>query len=177
MDHGAEWMPGFLQGYLPDTYLQFLHSYVLHQHAPFQALRRRAAAHAKEALAAAYPVVEPAMDRVARALHNSPDVVVLAFVVVLLVLVLQVLAWLRRLVVWWTRLAFRILFWACVVGLVAFVWQRGVEASLRDAVVLGSEVAGYLAAVRDIWVSEYRKYEAQGQAPGGSRSRGGTGTR
>ncbi len=111
----------------------------------------------------AYPLVERTVDRVTLALYNSPDVVVLVFILVSLAFVLQMLIWFKRILAWWTKLTFRLLFWACVAGLMAMVWQRGLEASLRDAVVIGGKVAGYAVVLKDIWVREYRRYEAQAQ--------------
>ncbi len=121
-----------------------------------------------------YRFVEPAVDRVTLALYNSPDIVVLVFVVLVIALTIQVLAWVRRIMMWWTRLAFRVVFWTFVIGLIAAVWERGLEASLRDAIVIASKIAGYAAAVKDIWMREYQKYDAQSRA-GSSPKLGGAG--
>lgn len=64
---------------------------------------------------------------------------------------------------WVTALLMRVVFWTCVVSAVAFVYQRGMEQTARDAVVVGAKIAGYGAAVRDVWWREYRRYEAQQQ--------------
>jgi hypothetical protein len=120
----------------------------------------------------AYPFLEPLLDRVARALNNSPDFVVLIFVLIVAAIVLQLLVWVRRVIMWWTNLAFRLVFWLCLGLFISMVWQRGFEASLRDAVVIGGKIMGYAAVVKDIWLREYRKYEAQTRAGGGtSRNR------
>lgn len=41
------------------------------------------------------------------------------------------------------------------------MWQRGFEESARDVVLVGGKVAGYAAVVKDIWLTEYKKYEGQ----------------
>ena len=44
-----------------------------------------------------------------------------------------------------------------------------VQKTVKDAVVVVSKVAGYGAALKDVWISEYRRYEAQQNAgPGAS---------
>lgn len=116
------------------------------------------------------PAVQPLLDRLNTALTNSPDVVVLLFVLVLFFLALQVLAMMRRMVAWVTGLMFRLVFWACVVATVAVLVQRGPDQTVRDAVVVVSKVAGYAAALKDVWVSEYRRYEAQQSAGPGARA-------
>lgn len=153
---------------LPDRLLKLLYRHILHPHSATQDFGRRAAMTAERGLGGLFHTLEPAMDRLTRALYNSPDIVVLAFVVVLVVVMFQVLVWLKRIVVWWTRLAFRVALWACIVGLIAVVWQRGLQASLRDAVAIASALLGYAAVVKDIWVREYRRYDAQTRA--GSRA-------
>lgn len=109
------------------------------------------------------PLLEPLLDRLARALRDSPDVVVLALFVLALFLALRVLAWARRVVLWLTALLFRVVFWSCVAALGAVVYRRGMEQTARDVVVVGAKIAGYGAAVRDVWWKEYRRYEAQQQ--------------
>ena len=44
------------------------------------------------------------------------------------------------------------------------VWQRGPEAVAADLAVLVRRLALYAAMVRDIWLTEYRKYDAQTRA-------------
>lgn len=116
------------------------------------------------------PVIEPLLDRLNTVLTNSPDVVVLVFVAVLLLVALQVLTWMRRMVAWVTGLMFRLMFWACVMAMAAVVVQRGPEQTVRDGAVLVSKIAGYGAALRDVWVSEYRRYEAQQSEGPGARA-------
>lgn len=117
------------------------------------------------------PILDPLLARLDAILTNSPDIVVLFVLVLVLVLVVQVLAWVRRVMLWITGLVFRALFWAAVVAGLAFVWQRGPEQTVRDVVVVVSKVAGYGAALRDVWLSEYRRYEAQETQGHGGRGR------
>lgn len=112
------------------------------------------------------PILGPVLDRLTQALYSSPDIVVLGFFCLILLLVFQILAWLRRALVFWTRLAFRMAFYAGLVALAASVWQRGLEASWSDAVAIGGTVLKYGGWVKDIWMKEYRKYEEQGHKRG-----------
>lgn len=61
------------------------------------------------------------------------------------------------------RLAFRLLFYAGAGLLASLVWQRGLERSLRDAVVIGSQVSGWVMGVVGVWVREYEKAQAMQQ--------------
>ncbi|KAL2178498.1 uncharacterized protein P884DRAFT_240302 [Thermothelomyces heterothallicus CBS 202.75] len=71
----------------------------------------------------------------------------------------------RRVMLFWTRLAFRMLFWSAAALLASAVWQRGVERSARDAVVAASRLAGWLAGAADLFWHEYEKArEAQARA-------------
>lgn len=113
------------------------------------------------------PILGPVFDRLTQALYGSPDIVVLGFFCLILVLVFQILSWLRRALVFWTRIAFRMAFYAGLAALAASVWQRGLEASWSDAVAIGATLLKYGGWVNDIWMNEYRKYEEQGQKRGG----------
>lgn len=120
------------------------------------------------------PVFGPVLDRLTQALYNSPDIVVLGFFCLILLLVFQILSWLRRALVFWTRLACRMAFYAGLVALAASVWQRGLEASWADALAIGGTLLKYGSWVKDIWMKEYRKYEEQGRKTG-AYSRGQSG--
>lgn len=112
------------------------------------------------------PLAAPLLARLDHLLTSSPDVVLLVAVVLLVVLFVQVLAWVRRVVAWFTALLLRVVFWSAVAAGLAFVWQRGPEQTARDAVVVVSKIVGFGAAMKDVWVSEYRRYEAQGSHQG-----------
>lgn len=101
------------------------------------------------------------MDRTLQAIQNSPDAVVLAFALTALVVAIQVMFAIQRTMVWMTRLALRMVGWAVVIAVVAVVWRRGPEATIRDLVVVVSKITGYATVVKDIWVSEYNRYDAQ----------------
>ncbi|CAK7567910.1 MAG: hypothetical protein SEPTF4163_005887 [Sporothrix epigloea] len=166
----------FAQGFLPDSVLSLVYEYALRDGAPLQLWSRvlsdqatRAAdvispytapltARATASLAA---MATPVLDRIARAAYNAPDVVVLLLVVVLFVFLLQVLSLVRRLVAWWTRMLFRLIFWSGVVLMLAAMWQRGLAQSAQDAAAIVGRLYGYASFVGDIWRAEYNKYQQQ----------------
>ncbi|KUI52445.1 hypothetical protein VP1G_09890 [Cytospora mali] len=150
--------------------LSVLNQHVLSPSSPLQTLRRQFIDLLSTVFSIMTPVIQPLLDRLNTALTNSPDVVVLIFVVVLLFIALQILAWMRRMVAWVTGLMFKLIFWACMMGVVAVVVQRGPEQTVRDLVVVVSKIAGYGAALKDVWVSEYRRYEAQQSEGPGARA-------
>lgn len=101
------------------------------------------------------------MDRTVQAIQNSPDAVVLAFALTVLVVMIQVMFAIQRTMMWMTRLALRMVGWAMVIAVVAIIWRRGPEATIRDLVIVVSKITGYATVVKDIWVSEYNRYDAQ----------------
>ena len=116
------------------------------------------------------PLLTPFFDRLAQAIYNSPDIVVLGFFLFLLLLVVQIISWISRAMMFWTRMAFRLAVWAGFAALAAVVYQRGVTATSQDVLDIGIKLFGYATAIKDIWIEEYKKYEAQakshGQPPG-----------
>lgn len=170
---------GHLQGLLPDNIQTLLHEHVLRSDAPLQLLARIFADQVSRGADAARPYLKPyfdtasvrlesgmsamtpLLDRAARAAYDAPDMVLLGVVLLLLILILQILSMVRRIVAWWTRLAFRVVFWSCVALLVAAVWQRGLERSVKDTAVLAGQLVGYGTFVRDVWQSEYQRYQQQ----------------
>lgn len=113
-----------------------------------------------QALALAAPIMNPLLLRLNALLANSPDIVILVLLVVVFLVAVQVLAWIRRVMLWLTRLVLRLLFWAAVVAAVAVVVQRGPEQTLRDLAWMGGAVAGFAAWLREYWQSEYKRYDS-----------------
>lgn len=103
---------------------------------------------------------------------ENQGVVGSAIGLLLLALAVIVLNWIRRIMLWWTRLTMRIATWAAVIALAAWVYERGVFESVKDVVVVGSKVGGYLAVLKEVWLDEYNKYEAQQGMGGRSAGRG-----
>lgn len=141
--------------------MQLLNEHVLSPNTPLQLAYRQASALVGAAWKSVYPALEPLVERTVVAIQNSPDVVVLGFVLTVLVVAVQVMFAIQRTMMWMTRLALRAVGWAVVVALLAVLWRRGPEATIRDVVVLVSKVVGYATAVKEIWVSEYNRYDAQ----------------
>jgi hypothetical protein len=147
---------------LPDEAATQIQSFLLSQSSPLRNLSRLLST----VTAHMYPLFATALDRLAAFVSASPNIVSAALVLVLAVLILQILSMVHRMVLYFTRLAFRMLFWAAVVALMAAAWQRGLEHSLRDVVTVGGHVAGWVMGVVGVWVREYEKAQAQSQAQG-----------
>ena len=145
----------------------FIQEHVLQPDSAPATLKRQLLATAYKAFNTMSPIVLPLLNRLTQALYGSPDIVVIGFLLVALVLVFQILSWLRRALVFWTRIAFRMSLYAGLAALAASVWQRGLAASWEDAVAVGGALFKYGGWVKDFWMNEYRKYEQQGQARGG----------
>jgi hypothetical protein len=138
---------------------------VLAPSTPFQTFLHAAHSAVSRGAAVVWPAVYPAVSRagtaLSDALSDSPDVVFVGFALAIAFLVLQVFLWVHRVMMFWTRLVTRLVFWSLAAMFVAMVWQRGPEAVLRDlASVAGSAVA-YATVVKNIWLAEYDRYDAQ----------------
>ncbi|TDZ65911.1 hypothetical protein CTRI78_v003479 [Colletotrichum trifolii] len=155
-----------LHSILPPEAADFIHKNALHPTSPLQTLRAHLSAAVARAYDALYPHLAPAVDATLAYLHNSPELVSFGVLLALLAATVIVLNWIRRVVAFWTALVLRAAFWGAVVVLVAAVWQRGVWETARDGVVLGGKVVGFAAAVKDVWVSEYRRYEEETRGQG-----------
>ncbi|KAM7222631.1 hypothetical protein V8F06_002125 [Rhypophila decipiens] len=154
---------------LPPSSLEYLNVYILHPDSPFQSIRRSLGA----SLAGLYPILALAADKITQFALNSPDVVLIIFLLAVLLLAIQILNWTRRMVVSLTRLAFNLMFYAILVGIAAFMYQRGLEASIRDAFVVGGKVWGYAQGIKDVFLTEYERYAEEerknSMRPGGGR--------
>jgi hypothetical protein len=146
---------------LPRDMADFINTHILHPHSPFQTYKRALLAQAQRAVDALSPLAQPLADRLlALVAENQGAVGILISVVVLTVLVF-VVTLVQRVMVWCTRVAMRIVFWGCVCGVAAWAWQRGPLETARDAVVVGSKVAGFLAGLGNYWLEEYNRYDEQ----------------
>ncbi|OTB00031.1 hypothetical protein M426DRAFT_324607 [Hypoxylon sp. CI-4A] len=167
MDRDGSSILDALQGILPEQTLEVLQDHIQNPQTTLQAIWRQTALATSKLAAVLSPLFAPVLARLAQALHDSPDIVVLGFVLAFCVLVFQVVALVHRTMLYVTRLAFRMLGWALLFALAAVVWRRGPEAAVRDVVVLVGKLAGYGALVKDIWLSEYNKFDAQTKRGGG----------
>lgn len=112
------------------------------------------------------PILQPLVERLTAYIYASPDVVILAGVLLLLVMVLQVLSWMRRVLMFFTRLAFTLVFWAGMAAVASWVYRRGVEQSARDATFWLSRASGYGLGIWNFFMTEWQRYEAQDKARG-----------
>ncbi|KAI2624346.1 hypothetical protein GGR54DRAFT_571286 [Hypoxylon sp. NC1633] len=171
MDRGDTSMLDALKGILPEHTIDLLQDHIQNPQTAIHALWRQTLSLANKLASLLSPVFAPLLARALQALHDSPDVVVLAFLLGVFVLALQLVAFVHRTMMYVTRLAFRLLGWALVFAILAVVWRRGPEAAVRDVVVFISKLAGYGAVVRDIWWSEYQRFDAQTKRGGGTGQR------
>jgi hypothetical protein len=102
--------------------------------------------------ARASPAVGPYLDKAAVLAQDSPGLVMVGVLLLLLLVVMQLLNFVRRLVMFWVRLVARLLFWAAIGLLVAVVCQRGVGRSVED-------VLGWARELSEVWWREYRRWE------------------
>ena len=138
---------------LPPSFLSAVHTHLAPFSKPFS-----------DMMAAIGALVAPLVDRFTAALLASPDVVFLGVVLALLWLTLQVLSWVRRVIIFWTRVAFNLALVACLGALLAIARRRGPEQPLRDCVVVITKVAGFAVGVGGHVSDMVRRYEEDERA-------------
>ncbi|KAI0398916.1 hypothetical protein F4802DRAFT_591590 [Xylaria palmicola] len=158
------WLINTLQGILPEQTLQLLHDHFLHPSSTMNTVSSYLVVGAKRTAQALAPVLSPLAERGALALQESTDVVFFLAVLTLLFLAFKIVVCVQRTISYFTRLAFRAALWALLGLALMAVWQRGPEAVARDLAVLAGRAVRYAAVVRDIWLAEYQKYDAQTRA-------------
>lgn len=152
----------FLQEVLPADFAEPLHRHLLHPASPFQSLLRQASALARSAWdTALQPLVDPAVASARGLVDANPQVLSWLSVVLTIAAVVLVVRWVQRVVAFWVGLTARVALWACVAALAAAVWQNGVYRSAVALAVLLGKMLGFLAGVKDVWVAEYRRYDAR----------------
>jgi hypothetical protein len=157
-----------LTALLPPELAESVQKHILHPRSPVQILARNVLAQAQNILDTVAPILEPIFDRVMILLAENQGLVGVIASLVVLATVVIILNWIRRLLMWWTRMAMRIVTWAFMFALAAWIWERGVFESARDMTVIGAKIVGYLTVIKDVWLQEYDRYEAQ-QGMAGTR--------
>ncbi|KAK0718920.1 hypothetical protein B0T21DRAFT_395882 [Apiosordaria backusii] len=159
-----------LEGILPPSAITFLQTHLLDPTSPFNTTLTKSYSFLSNFLTyQLWPVLEPTMDKLAAYLHDSPQIISVAVLLGVIFLVVQILSFVNRVIRFWTRMAMRLVFWSFIGVLVSMAWQRGLEQSVKDVVVLGSAVYGWVQGVVGVWV---REYEAAQRAGGGQQGQG-----
>ncbi|KAK5990560.1 hypothetical protein PT974_08829 [Cladobotryum mycophilum] len=148
-----------LSSLLPPDLVNLVNKNLLHPNSPGQALYHTVLQNARRVYASLLPLLQPLFDRLLSLLEDNQGYVDVLVPLMVLVTLVFVMNWVRRIIMWCTRLAMRAVFWSCVVALAAWIWNRGVIESARDAAIVGAKVVGYLAVLKDVWLDEYKRYE------------------
>ncbi|RFU71892.1 hypothetical protein TARUN_10377, partial [Trichoderma arundinaceum] len=146
-----------LASLLPPDVVALIDTHILDPQSPVQMVKRQALAQARRSADVLLPLVQPLIDRALAVLAEHQGALDMLIPLVVLVTTLVVLNWVRRIILWWTRLAFKAVFWAAFVAMAAWVWNRGVLVSARDATVVGAKVVGYMAVLKNVWMDEYKR--------------------
>jgi hypothetical protein len=154
-------LTAILQNLFSASTIDAVHEHVTHPSSVLLLLKRQALS----SLAMVSPLFQPAIDAASRFAYEQPAAVAVASFVAILALVFVVLNWVRRVVMWWARITARLAFIALAVAVASGVYQRGIMACARDAVVVGAKIVGYLAVVKDVFLAEYERYDAQSRQP------------
>ncbi|KAI0965197.1 hypothetical protein F4678DRAFT_339945 [Xylaria arbuscula] len=171
------WVINALRGILPDQTLQLLHDHVLHPTSTLRTISSYAVQTSQQAALVLQPLISPLATRAIHILQDAPDVVFIGLLLTLFFVAFQILLAVQRTISFFTRLAFRAVLWGALGLALMVLYNRGPEAFVADVVAVARRLVVYAGMVRDIWISEYQKYDAQTRAGAGAGagSFGGTG--
>ncbi|KAK4199579.1 hypothetical protein QBC40DRAFT_80440 [Triangularia verruculosa] len=163
-----------LGGVLPPSAIKFLETHLLDPSSPFNTALSKSYSLLSDFITyQLWPVLEPSMDTAAKCLHDSPQIVSVAILLGAIFVIVQIMSFVNRVIRFWTMMAIRLVFWSAIGLLVSMAWQRGLEQSVRDVIVMGSTVYGWVEGVVGVWVREYEAHQRASQ--GQPRSKGGYG--
>jgi len=118
--------------------------------------------------ASLYPTLLPFLNRLALFAQDSPALVSVGVLLLFLLIAVQILGFIKRVLVWWFKLVVRITLWGLLAVLIGVVWQRGVGRTVADAAGWGQELG-------EVWWREYRRWEGyQKQQAGRQGTRAGS---
>jgi hypothetical protein len=110
------------------------------------------------------PLLLPLLNRAAVFAQDSPAIITVGLLLLVFVISLQILNLARRMIVFWTRILFQVLFYGGLVVLSMVVWQRGLGRTAGD-------LADWAVEIRQVWLMEYRRWEGyQNQGRGGVKA-------
>ncbi|KAF2401067.1 hypothetical protein EJ06DRAFT_555699 [Trichodelitschia bisporula] len=93
--------------------------------------------------------------------NTSPSLTTVALLLIILFLSLKLLDMLYRAVMFWVRLALRVLFWGTIIGVGLWLWTRGADGVGDD-----------LSEVQRVWGVEYDRAREVWDGEGGDIVRG-----
>jgi len=158
---------------IPPGFLLFINTHILDPSSPFQAFVRHVTVFVSAAIARVTPLIGPAIDYLTHLIGENPNIVSAVIIIVLAYITLEILAFVRRVMLFWTRLALRLVFWGWIALLISFVWQRGVEKTVTDVSQWAGYTYGMVSKAVEIWVREYQvAREQQERASQGGSSWG-----
>lgn len=94
----------------------------------------------------------PPVDRLIRTLAAKPDVASVLLLILLLFVSLKLLNLLYNAIMWWIRLAIRLVFWGTIIGAAAWIYSRGPDGVAED-----------IQRLADVWSGEYSYWSARGK--------------
>lgn len=79
----------------------------------------------------------PMINKFINTIRTKPDIASIALLLVTLYISLKLLNMAIQSVMWWLKLARKLMFWALIVGVGTWVWSRGLEGAVTDLGTLG----------------------------------------
>lgn len=83
---------------------------------------------------------------------------VLLIFVGLILTTLKIISIAKRVVMFWTRMLFRLVFWTGLMLFMSWAYQRGLDVTARDMMAVTSRLIGFGMGVKDFFMSEWGRY-------------------
>lgn len=99
-----------------------------------------------------YPLILPQLNKLAVLAQESPAIITVGLFLLVVLIALQILAIMKRVMMFWFRLVMRLIFWGGVALVVSLVMQRGVGRTVEDLMRWGGELS-------TVWWREYERWE------------------
>ncbi|KAK3994933.1 hypothetical protein QBC44DRAFT_321550 [Cladorrhinum sp. PSN332] len=176
MDLPVDWSQEVIKNALPPGILNFLNVHVLDPSSPFQSVLRQTTVFLSAALARVLPLLGPLIDYTTNLIGENPNIFSGVIIVLVAYLCIEVISFAKRVMLFWTRLAMRLLLWGWIALLVSVLAQRGFAKSLSEAGAWAGTVFGMVSRAVEVWVGEYQLARAeQERAQQAAMGGGGTG--
>ncbi|KAK4230755.1 hypothetical protein QBC38DRAFT_468730 [Podospora fimiseda] len=161
MDLPVDWGQEVIKNNLPPELLLFVNTHILDPSSPFQAFLRHSTVVFSAATARLLPFIGILIDHFTNLVGENPNIFSGVVIIVLAYVTIQIISFAKRVMLFWTRLAMRLLLWAWVALFISVMMQRGFTTSVTEIVGWVWSVYGMISKVVAIWVREYQAVRAQ----------------
>lgn len=154
-----------LRHILPPEFMAYVENHVLHPESLLQGFGRFFLRQIYNVLGVVLPFLEPTYNRLFLFVDENQGFFGFLVSLGIITVVVILMNWIRLFTLWCTRIMFKLMFFGCILAVVAVAWERGFVRTVMDVVMFAGRAMGYMASVKEIWLKEYDQYEQSAKAP------------